>query len=167
MKSHEWKIKEHKTTPMEAALKDEQRYLKTLFFQGWVDESSTKLGRNDYEGGLAIRLATPKARIYDCWIPDPDDDECALHILIDEDDLVRRFANTKNIIEFMQIMDCNISEFQGMTIFEKLNRLMSNLDILDFLELDDVPEGTLWFEVKLIGKVTNDILRVQTLENSI
>ena len=87
-------IPKYKMTPMEAARREEHRILRNLFFDGWLDRNGHSYRyrwEEDYaKGDIAVRLASTKIRIYDCWLPDPDDDDCAIHLLIDEDDLEKR-----------------------------------------------------------------------------
>ena len=158
------KFPKYKMTPMEVARREEHRILKTLFFEGWV----TGNGRYRYsKGDIAVRLASTKIRIYDCWLPDPDDDECAIHLLIDEDDLEKRLVNARNLPEVLKNIGCYISEFKDMSMYAKLDHICSNLDIIEFLELEDVPEGTPWNEVKLKNKLPKDIYRVKTLDDTL
>ncbi len=160
----------YKMTPMEAARKQERNILKTLFFEGWLDGEGHNYSykwEGYTKGDIAVRLASTKIRIYDCWLPDPDDDECSIHLLIDEDDLEKRLINAKNLPEIMKNIGCFIGEFKNMPMYEKLNHICSNLDIIEFLELEDVPEGTPWNEVKLKRKLSEDIYRVKTLDDTL
>ena len=165
------KFPKYKMTPMEAARREEHRILRKLFFDGWLDRNGHSYRyrwEEDYaKGDIAVRLASTKIRIYDCWLPDPDDEDCAIHLLIDEDDLEKRLVNAKNLPEVIKSIGCFVGDFKNMPMYEKLDHLCSNLDIIEFLELEDVPEGTPWNEVKLKNKLPKDIYRVKTLDDTL
>lgn len=162
------KFPKYKMTPLEVARKEEHQILRTLFFKGWLDKTGNQIGRLDYSAGeVAVRLASSKIRIYDCWVPDPDDENCAIHLLIDEEDLEKRLVNAKDLPEVIKNIGCYVSEFKDLPMHEKLDRICSNIDIIEFLELEDVPEGTPWYEVKLYNKITDDAFRVRTLDDTL
>ena len=76
-------------------------------------------------------------------------------------------VNAKNLPEVIKSIGCFVGDFKNMPMYEKLDHLCSNLDIIEFLELEDVPEGTPWNEVKLKNKLPKDIYRVKTLDDTL
>lgn len=141
----------------------EKAILRNLLFQGWtgVEDQSLTFA----ETRTIVRLVTTADWKYDCWVPDPDDEKCCVHLIINERDVVRRLMTRKDSVKLVSAMGCYFEEFKDFLMADKLYRLSKVIDLFDFFELEEVPEGVPVDEIKLARKITDDALEVVMLED--
>lgn len=74
---------------------------------------------------------------YDCYVPDPDDEDCCIRFRVSNDLLVRAVRSQTNLAEFLQYNNFLFKEFKDMDITDKFYYVCEYYDVMAILNLVD------------------------------
>lgn len=73
---------------------------------------------------------------YECYAPDPDEEDCSIYFVTAEYDIVEHLQNSSQLAKFIYEKGVTLSDFKLLEITEKLYLLCDFFNIIDFLELN-------------------------------
>lgn len=86
--------------------------------------------------GIAARCLDLEKFEYECYAPDPDEDDCSIYFITTEEYIEEHLQKSPQLASF--VIDTNVSlrEFKLMDITDKLLLICNTFDVIKFLELD-------------------------------
>lgn len=85
--------------------------------------------------GIAARCLNVENFEYECYAPDPEEEDCSFYFVTTEGYIEEHLQNSKQLAMFMLEKSVSLSEFKLLDITEKIHLLCDFCNIIDFLEL--------------------------------
>lgn len=85
--------------------------------------------------GIAARCLNVESFEYECYAPDPEEEDCSFYFITTEGNIEEHLQKSKQLAMFMLEKSVSLSEFKLLEITEKLHLLCDFFNIIDFLEL--------------------------------
>lgn len=85
--------------------------------------------------GIAARCLNVENFEYECYAPDPEEENCSFYFVTTEGYIEEHLQNSKQLAKFMLKKSVSLSEFKLLDITEKIHLLCDFCNIIDFLEL--------------------------------
>lgn len=140
-----------------------------LLFMGWLGHDGLPAMESISLHRVAARFTGSSALYYDCYVPDPDDEGCCMHIVVAEPDLIRAFRTKPDFLSVSEKLGVSLLQFKKWPMVEKLFYLCQHYDIIDLLRLEDIfeeiPEGVPVEEIVLEKHITEDALKITAAED--
>lgn len=73
---------------------------------------------------------------YECYVPDPDEEDCSIYFVTTEGYIEERLQNCAQLAKFMFEKRITLRDFMKLQITEQLHLLCDFFNIIDFLELN-------------------------------
>lgn len=89
--------------------------------------------------GIAVRCLKLSGYIYDCYAPDPDDEDCCIRFKVGKDELVTAVASQTDVANFLLESGFMFAEFANKDIADILYIICLRYDIMALLSIDDPP----------------------------
>lgn len=141
----------------------------TLLYMGWLGCQLMSAKESIKKHKIAVRFTGSELLYYDCYLPDPDDDNACIHIVVSEKDVITLFRKHPRFIEICQKEGITLLCFKRMPMIDKMFIICKHLEIIGFLQLEDIfeeiPEGIPVEEIELKNHVTDDALKIEAFEN--
>ena len=119
------------------------------------------------EYGFAIKCLDLVELKWECYLPDPEYDDCSIHLIITEDEVNSLIRKSKDLLEFLSSFDITMMDFSSL---EMVNKLMYVCDFFNIVELFDLrgkdAEAIPIDEIKLIDKSTITPLNIKQIKLS-
>lgn len=89
-----------------------------------------------FQYGIAARCLDLEKFEYECYAPDPDEDNCSIYFITTEDYIEEHLEESSQLPSFTKETNVSLREFKLMEITDKLLLICDYFDVIDFLELD-------------------------------
>lgn len=86
---------------------------------------------------------------YECYLPDPDYDDCCIRVRINEISLIQQLRNQPDIYDFCSKLGIFLQDLFMMPIEEKLPLLCEHYDMIALLQLAEYPDPIPISEIEL------------------
>lgn len=92
------------------------------------------------EYGYAIRIKNTNSTLYECYLPDPEYDDCCIFVdEINVEDVIERLLQHKDITHFLGNIGATITDIRNEYKIDDILRAVWNyFDVVDFFELGDI-----------------------------
>ena len=99
--------------------------------------------------GIAVKCKRFEDFEYDCYAPDPDDEDYCIRFVVSEIQIIQAVRAQKDLAEFLLEKGFFFEDFAKMNIAEKLFHICQRYDLLALLSLNN-PPTYLREEIKLV-----------------
>ena len=89
---------------------------------------------------MAFKIAERADNEFDCYLPDPDYDDCCIKVRVNEIALKQQLRNQPDIYNFCRELGVFVNELFMMPIEEKMPLICEHYDIIALLQLNEYPE---------------------------
>ena len=91
------------------------------------------------EHGYAIRIKSTNSVEYECYLPDPEYDDCCIHIdQITINEIHERLSQHRDFRKFLRSIGASPKSIEEFKIDELLKAIWNYFDVVDFFELGDI-----------------------------
>lgn len=113
--------------------------LANLHYFEWYGREGLSPKDSIIKYGIAAKCLIPSEKKYDCYAPDPDDDNCCIRITVCVDELIQVARSQSDVVDFLKDNGFMFAEFVNMDITDMLYYICQRYDIIAALYLEDPP----------------------------
>ena len=128
---------------------DRKTMLAKAYFYRWFGLRGFSAKESILEFGIAAKCKNFKDFDYECYAPDPDDDEYCIRFIVSEIQLIQAVRAQKDLAEFLLEFGFFFEDFAQMNIVEKFYYVCQRYDVIALLFLNN-PSKYLRTEIKLV-----------------
>ena len=132
-----WKLpkkRKDKVSPFVDYVPDQ--VVRSAHYYKWFGLYGLKAKDSLSQYGIAARCLDLEKFEYECYAPDPDEDDCSIYFITTEDYIEEHLQKSPQLFLFFKDTNVSLREFKLMEITDKLHLICNNFDIINFLELD-------------------------------
>ena len=101
----------------------------------WFGLKGLKAKDSLVQYGIAARCLNVERFEYECYAPDPDEEDCSFFFITTEGYIEEHLQKSPKLAKFMLEKNVSLNDFKMLEITEKLHLLCDFFNIIDFLEL--------------------------------
>lgn len=102
----------------------------------WFGLNGLKAMDSLVQYGIAARCLNVEMLEFECYAPDPDEEDCSIYFVTTEGYIEERLQNSPQLSKFMFEKRVTLRDFMKLQITEQLHLLCAFFNIIDFLELN-------------------------------
>ncbi len=118
---------------------DRKTILAKAYFYRWFGLWGCSAKESILSYGIAAKCKNFKDFEYECYVPDPDDDEYCIKFIVSEIQLIQAVRAQKDLAEFLLEFGFFFEDFAKMNIAEKFYFVCQRYDVIALLFLNDPP----------------------------
>lgn len=132
-----WKLPKKRKDKVSPFIDDvPNQVVRSAHYYKWFGLYGLKAKDSLSQYGIAARCLDLEKFEYECYAPDPDEDDCSIYFITTEDYIEEHLQKSPQLSLFFKDTNVSLREFKLMEITDKLHLICNNFDIIKFLELD-------------------------------